>query len=70
MILNNKFNFKNHVSATISKAIMEIGIIRRLYKFLTITSLVNIYKYFVRPHLDYDDIIYDNSSNTTISQMI
>ena len=33
-------------------------------------SLVNIYRALVRPHLDYGDIIYDNSSNATFSQMI
>ena len=33
-------------------------------------SLVNIYKAFIRPHLGYGDINYDNSSNATFSQMI
>ena len=33
-------------------------------------TLVNIYKNFVRPHLDYGDVIYDNSSNETFCQMI
>ena len=47
-----------------------MGVIKRLYKFLPRTSLVNIYKGFVRPHLDYGDIIYDNSSNATFSQII
>ena len=47
-----------------------MGVIKRLYKCLPRASLVNIYKSFVRPHLDYGDIIYDNSSNTTFSQII
>ena len=54
----------------ISKANKGIGIIRRLYNFLPRASLINIYKAFIRPHLDYGDIIYDNSSNATFSQMI
>ena len=33
-------------------------------------SLVNIYRAFVRPHLDYGGIIYDNYSNATFSQVI
>ena len=37
---------------------------------MTRASLVNIYRAFVRPHLDYRDIIHDNSSNATFSQMI
>ena len=28
------------------------------------------YKAYVRPHLDYGDLIYDNSSNASLSQMI
>ena len=54
----------------ISKANKEIGIIKRLYNFLPRATLVNIYKTFVRPYLDYGDVIYDNSSNETFCQMI
>ena len=69
MILDSKVNFKNHLSEKISKANKGIGTIRRLYKFLPRASLVNIYRAFVRPHLDYGDIIYDNSSNATFSHI-
>ena len=31
---------------------------------------MTIYKAFVRPHLDYDDIIYDETYNETIHQKI
>ena len=70
MILDSKLNFKSHLSEKISKANKGIGIIRRLYNFLPRASLVNIYRAFVRQHFDYGDIIYDNSSNATFSQMI
>ena len=36
-----------------------------MYPYLPRKTLVNIYKAFVRPHLDYGDIIYDNPSNDT-----
>ena len=52
-------NFKNHLSEKISKANKGLGVIKRLYKCLPRTS-----------HLDYGDIIYDNSSNATFSQII
>ena len=70
LILDKKLNFKNHLSEKISKANKGLGVIKRLYKILPRASLVNIYRAFVRPHLDYGDIIYDNSSNATFSQMI
>ena len=70
MILDRKLNFNNLISDKISKANKGIGAIRRLYKLLFRTSLINIYKAVIRPHLDYGDIIYDNSSNAIFSQMI
>ena len=70
IILDSKLNFKKHLIKKISKANKGIGIIKRLYNFLPRVSLVNIYRAFVRPHLDYGDIIYDNSSNATFSKII
>ena len=70
MILDSKLNFNNHLSEKISKANKGICIIRRLYKCLPRISLININKAFVRPQLYYGDIIYDNSSNVSFSQMI
>ena len=70
MIFDSKLNFKCHLSEKISKANKRIWIIKRLYNFLPRATLVNIYKTFVRPHLDYGDVIYDNCSNETFCQMI
>ena len=33
-------------------------------------SLVTIYKYFIRPHLDYEDVIFDKPSNASLSNGI
>ena len=33
-------------------------------------SLVTIYKSFIRPHLDYVDVIFDKTSNATFSNQI
>ena len=35
-----------------------VGVIRRLYHYLPRKSMIQIYKSFIRPHLDYCDIIY------------
>ena len=40
-----------------------IGLIRRLSVNLPRNALLTIYKSFIRPHLDYGDILYDKSSN-------
>ena len=37
--------------------------VRRLSLNLPRNALLTIYKYFIRPHLDYGDIFYDKPSN-------
>ena len=40
-----------------------IGLMRRLSVNLSRNALLTIYKSFIRPHLDYGDILYDKPSN-------
>ena len=47
----------------IAKANKGIGIIRKLAYLLPRESLITIYKLFVKPHIDYGDIIYDQPNN-------
>ena len=48
----------------------RIAIIRKLSKAHPQHSLLKIYKSLVRPHLDYDDIIYDQSNKESLNQKI
>ena len=41
----------------------DIGIIKKLQNRLPRRALLTIYKSFVRPHLDYEGIIYDQPNN-------
>ena len=43
-----------------------IGIIKKLSKTLPQHALITICKSFVRPHLDYGDIIYDQPNNESL----
>ena len=54
----------------ISKAMKGISLIKRLHKYLPRKSLLCIYKSFVRQHLDYADIIYDQPHNNAFSNKI
>ena len=47
----------------ISKACKGIDVIRKLHYVLPRHSLLTIYKSFIRPHLDYGDIIYGQPNN-------
>ena len=61
MQLNKKLNFEEHVNKVESKVNKTIGII--LQNVLSRSALLTIYKSFIRPHLDYGDIMYDKAFN-------
>ena len=58
MILDSKLNFHSHIREAIIKARRGIRIIRFLSKYVSREVLNQIYKLYVRPHLDHSDIIY------------
>ena len=70
MHLGEKLNFQTHIKEEIAKANKGIGIIRKLAKVLPRESLITIYKSFVRPHIEYGDIIYDQPNNDSFCNMI
>ena len=70
MHLDEKLNFQTHIKEKIAKASKVIGIIRKLAQVLPRESLITIYKSFVRPHIDYGDIIYDQPNNDSFCNMI
>ena len=53
-------------------AIVNKGIemLKKLSNFLPRHSLVTLYRAFIRPHLDYADIIYDRPNNMNICNKI
>ena len=61
--LDEKLNFIHHIKEKISKANKGIGVIKKLNNTLPRKALLTLYKSFVRPHLDYGDIIYDQPNN-------
>ena len=48
----------------------RIGAIRQLSKALPQHSLITIYKSFVRPHLGYSDIVYEQPNKRNLNQKI
>ena len=68
LTLDSKFPFERHVNEKTIKAKKGIGIIKYLSKFLTITTLDQMYKVLVRSYLDYFDTIYHiPASNSQIN---
>ena len=60
-----KFHFKLHIKEKILKAMKGICIIKKLSNVLPRKSLI--YKSFVRPHLDYGHLIYDQPLSNFLS---
>ena len=70
MYLDEALNFNLHIKEKMSKGMKGIGDIQKLNKTLLRHSLITIYKLFVRPHLDYGEIIYDQWNNESFTQKI
>ena len=70
VVLDSKLDFRIHIEQKTGKCNKKIGLIRRFSVFLLRKALLNIYKSFVRPHLDYVDIFYDKPGNLNFESKI
>ena len=70
MILDKELNFNEHLDNKISKANKGIGMIRKLHHIVPRKTLLNIYKSYIRPHLDYGDVIFDQPHNDSFCKKI
>ena len=50
-------SFDKHIQQAISKANQKMGMIRRTFKFMDRDMFITLYKAFVRPHLEYGNLI-------------
>ena len=57
--LDEELTFKRHINEKINKANKGIGIVCKFNGIFLRSPLLTIYRSFMRPHLDYDDVIYD-----------
>ena len=61
MILDTKLDFSLHQKNIQNKVNKTIGFLWELQDTLPRTSLITIFKSFIRAHLDYGDIIFDRA---------
>ena len=59
IILDSKLTFENHINMVTTKINKTIAFLCELKNLLPRTALIRIYNVFVRPHLDYGDILYN-----------
>ena len=70
MILDSKISYENHLQSVFSRAKKTIGLLRKFQPTLPRKYLVTIYKSFIRPHLDYGDVVYERASNKSFHQSL
>ena len=70
MILDSKLSYENHLQSVFSRVNKTIGLLRKFQPTLRRKSLVTIYKSFIRPHLDYGDVVYDRASKESFHQSL
>ena len=70
ILLDEKLNFKQHIDTTILKINKGISVIKKLRYCLLRKSLMTIYKAFLRPLIDYGDIIYDQPQNESFCEKL
>ena len=70
MLLDTKRNFQGHLKSTVSKVNKTIELLRKLHNTLPSLPLFTIYKSFIRPHLDYGDIIYNQAYSVSFHQKL
>ena len=70
IVLDTKLDFLEHLKIIFSKVNKAIGLLRKLHHILPRSPLLTIYKSFIRPHLDYGDIIYYQAYNASFHQKL
>ena len=70
MIFDSNLSFDEHLISVQSKTNKTIGLLCKLQNTLPRQALITIYKAFVRPHLDYGDILYDQAYNASFHQKL
>ena len=70
LFLDSKLNFSGLINEKIKKTTKGTNVIRKMNLSLPRSSLLTIYKSFVRPSLDYGSVIYDQPDNSNLSDKI
>ena len=70
VILDFKLTFEEHLNNVLAKVNKAVGLLRKLRNTLPRTTLVAIYKAFIRPHLDYGNVLYDQAYNNSFKKKL
>ena len=66
MVLDEKLSFTSHIGDKITKAKKELGVMKHIKKWVPFFTLVTYYKMWIRPHLEYADLVFDKASHSRL----
>jgi ribonuclease P/MRP protein subunit RPP40 len=69
LTLSEDCKWNAHVTATVNKAWQRLALLRSFKYLLTRPNLERLYVTFIRPLLEYGDVVWDNSSDYLKSQL-
>ena len=69
VILDFKLIFEEHLNNVLAKFNKAVGLLCKLHNILPRTMLITIYKAFIRQHLDYGDVLYDQVFNEKLKSI-
>lgn len=67
LTLRPNLSFQKQLNEKLKKARKNIGLIKHLNRYLPLKALCQMYKSFVRPHLDYCDVIFHEPHKANMS---
>ena len=68
--MDNRLTFDEYLTSVSNKISKTIGLLRKLQNTLPRPALLTIFRSFIRLHLDYSDIIYDQAYNLSFHQKL
>ena len=63
IMLDSNLRYEHHIKSILNKVSKTTGLLCKFQLILPRHSLITIYKTFIRPHLDYGDVICDRAFN-------
>ena len=64
VVSDSKLTFRDHLDIVFTNVRKTNGLLGKLNSILSRAALMTVFKAFVRPYLDYGDVLYDQAFNT------
>ena len=66
LILDERFSFRLHIKEALQKAKKGLGLLKYMSRHVTRDVLDTMYKMYIRPHLEYADVIYHGQNQESM----